>query len=256
MRSEKARPTADEIYELLKRTSLPTVLVEGKDDIIFYRAVETELHDLGVDMLPAGNKDAVLEIRRKIKENPITAPVVFIVDKDLWVYGISTHPDDLVDVITTTGYSIENDLFVDGELECFLQQEEIKKFKSELTIFLRWYALSIYRHMQGQASTFRTHAAKVLDDQEFYEREVALREGEEYPIELFESIQSNYGSLLRGKSLFALLVRQLSAKSRSIKFGVRQLMAIGAARKGAHFQKIKISVSKSLRPSISNHPSP
>lgn len=246
MSSEKARPTVDEIYALLKRTSLPTVLVEGKDDIIFYRSVEHELRNLDVDMLPAGNKDAVLEIRRKIKEGPIMAPIVFVVDKDLWVYPIAGRPDDLADLVTTTGYSIENDLFVDGELESLLSHEERECFRADLNRFLRWYALSVDRNIKGRESGFRTHAGKVLDDHEFYTAEITLQEGEIYPDALFENLQSDYASLLRGKSLFALILRQLSAKNRPVKFGGKQLMAIGAARKGPHFQKIYSSLKNSL----------
>jgi hypothetical protein len=250
MSSEKARPTVDEIYELLKRTSLPTVLVEGKDDIIFYRSVESELRDLDVDMLPAGNKDAVLEIRKRIKQNPISAPVVFVVDNDLWVYPITPRPRNLDDLITTTGYSIENDLFVDGELERLLSPEEMASFKTELNHFSRWYALSINRNINGQSSRFRTHAGKVLDDKDFYNTEMTLQDGETYPEDLFTRIQSNYEFLLRGKSLFALLLRQLSAQKRHVKFGGKQLMAIGTSRKGSHFNKIRASVRKSLEQAI------
>lgn len=248
--SEKARPTVDEIFELLKRTSLPTVLVEGKDDIIFYRSVEHELRDLDVDMLPAGNKGAVLEIRQKIKAEAISAPIVFVVDNDLWVYPIVTRPEDLDDIITTTGYSIENDLFVDGELESLLKPEEIADFKIELKQFVRWYALAIHRSLNGQPSSFRLSPGKVLDDEDFYKIETALQVGEAYPEALFEKIQSNYGCLLRGKSLFALLLRQLSAKKRHVKFGGKQLMEIGASRKGSHFRKIQASVRKAFEQAL------
>ncbi|WP_084545523.1 DUF4435 domain-containing protein [Cupriavidus malaysiensis] len=254
MSSEKARPTVDEIYEILRRTSLPTVLVEGKDDIIFYRSVEHELRDLDVDMFPAGNKDAVLELRRRIKENPISAPVVFVVDNDLWVYSIAGRPSGIEDLITTTGYSIENDLFIDGDLESFLRPDEVSGFKSELKLFLRWYALSINRNINGLPSSFRTHAGKVLDDKAFYEAEMTLQEGEVYPEALLEEIQSNYGTLLRGKSLFALLLRQLSGKKRDVKFGGKQLMEIGASRKGSHFRRIQISVRKSVEQALGTLP--
>ncbi|TCG02054.1 hypothetical protein BZM26_02655 [Paraburkholderia strydomiana] len=153
------------------------------------------------------------------------------------MYPIAARPDNIDDLVTTTGYSIENDLFVDGDLESLLSHEEIERFKIELNQFLRWYALSVNRNVSGHESSFRTHATKVLEDEAFYKAEMMLQEGETYPQALFESIQSNYGSLLRGKSLFALLLRQLSARNRDVKFGAKQLMAIGAYRKGPHFQK-------------------
>ncbi|MBI0325473.1 DUF4435 domain-containing protein [Burkholderia plantarii] len=250
MSTNTTRPTVDELYELLKRTSLPTVLVEGKDDIIFYRRVEHELGDLGVDMLPAGNKDAVLELRKKIKDSPISAPIVFLVDNDLWVYPIVARPENLDDLITTSGYSIENDLFVDGELESLLTPEELGKFKIDLKKFSRWYALSINRKINGGASTFRTSAYRVLDDNDFYSSEMTLEGEEIYPESLFDNIHSNYRSLLRGKSLFSLLIRQLSATKRHAKFGNRQLMEIGASRRGVHFEKIRNSVRKSLEEAL------
>lgn len=61
MSQERTTLTVDEIFETLKRTSLPTVLVEGKDDIIFYRAIEKDLKEFGVDMLPRGIRGRCLE---------------------------------------------------------------------------------------------------------------------------------------------------------------------------------------------------
>jgi hypothetical protein len=248
MSTDKRRPTVDEIYALLKESDLPTVLVEGKDDIIFYRAVEEELSDfnIDVDMLPAGNKGAVLEIREKIKANPVTAPVVFIVDKDLWVYPGQKPPDDIDDVVTTSGYSIENDLFLDGELESLLIPKEVEAFKKELQLFSRWYALAVTRNFDGSASGYRTAPGKVLDDEAFYNFEITLREGEIYPEDFFQMIISDYAFYLRGKSLFSLLQRQMSASTRDVKFSGKQLMWIGARRKGNNFRNIESAVRVAL----------
>jgi hypothetical protein len=246
MTSEKPRATVEEIYSLLKRSNLPTVLVEGKDDIIFYRAVEHELRYLDVDMLPAGNKHTVLELRKKIKANPISAPTVFIVDMDLWIYPGAHHSEDIDDVITTSGYSIENDLFVDGELEFLLSHDEVDEFKRELFKFSRWYALSVIRNLDGTTSGFRTSPWKVLDDNKFYDAEITLREGEVYPEDFFKAIISDYPLTLRGKSLFSLLLRQVSATKRDVKFSGKQLMWIGASKKGANFKRIELAVKGAL----------
>ncbi len=246
MGSEKPRPTVDEIYALLKKTELPTVLVEGKDDIIFYRAIENELGKLEVDMLPAGNKQAVLALREKIKAHPIAMPIVFIVDKDLWVHSEVTYPNDIEDVITTSGYSIENDLFRDGELEILMTPDERKIFKEELIKFSRWYALALSRNFKGIESSFRTNPGKVLDDSSFYDQEIALHKDEDYPEPIFTQITAEYQHYLRGKSLFSLLLRQLAASKRDVKFGSKQLMWIGASRKGANFERIKLAVATAL----------
>ena len=246
MSGEKARPTVEELFETLKRTSLPTVLVEGIDDIIFYRKVEEDLKEFDVDMLPAGNKGAVLDLHKKLMENPVSAPMIFIVDNDLWVHAPPEDIQDLQRLVLTTGYSVENDLFIDGELENLLTEGELSKFKKELYDFTRWYALAVHRHLNGEPSTFRTHPNHILDDQTTYTEQTTLKEGEIYPLDLFNEIFKSYGKLLRGKSLFALLIRELSAKKRNPKFGSKQLMAIGAARKGDNFKRIKSEIKQHL----------
>lgn len=246
MSNNKSHPTADELYALLKRTSLPTVLVEGKDDIIFYRKIEEDLRNLGVDMLPAGNKDAVLELLRRISDSPVSSPMVFVVDKDLWVHNHLGNAEIPSEVITTQGYSIENDLYVDGDLESLLSMEEREIFREELGRFVYWYALAVSRQLRGEHSAFRTHPGKILDDEEHYSSETALSTDETYPQEFLDLISNNYSSILRGKSLFALLVRELSSKRREVKFSVKQLMEIGAARRGDNYQRMSRSIQEAL----------
>lgn len=250
MSNNKPHPTADELYALLKRTSLPTVLVEGKDDIIFYRKIEEDLRNLGVDMLPAGNKGAVLELLRRISENPVSSPMVFVVDKDLWVHNHLGNGEIPSEVITTQGYSIENDLYLDGDLESLLSVDEREVFREELGRFVYWYALAVARQLRGEHSAFRTHPGKILDDEEHYSSEIALSEGEAYPEEFLDVISNNYSSILRGKSLFALLVRELSSKRREVKFSVKQLMEIGAARRGDNYQQMSRSIQEALELAI------
>jgi len=246
MEDSKARPTVDELFELLKRSSLPTVLVEGKDDIIFYRKIEESLQELGVDMLPAGNKDAVLKLRERILQSPISAPIIFVVDKDLWVHEDDGKLADYPGVITTEGYSIENDLFIDGDLESLLSAEELDRFRAELERFSKWYALAVKRHLSDGVSGFRVHPGKVLDDEEFYELQTRLKEDEVYPDDLYELVRTSYSRYLRGKSLFALLLRELSARRREVKFSGKQLMAFGASRKGQNFIRLHDSIKESL----------
>jgi hypothetical protein len=238
MASDKVLPTTTEIYELLKRSSLPTVLVEGKDDIIFYRKIEEDLKEFGVDMLPAGNKGSVLELYRKLHEAPVDTTTVFVVDKDLWVHDHFENDDSYENLVTTKGYSIENDLYEDGDLESLLSMDELKQFNDELDKFTKWYALAVSRKLQGAASTFRTHPGKILDDENHIDLETTLLDGEEYPEQLMTAIRKNYKTIMRGKSLFALLLRELSSRHRQVKFSAKQLMEFGASRKGNNYQRL------------------
>lgn len=243
MEESRIELEVNEIFATLKNSSLPTVLVEGKDDMIFYRRVEEELSDIGIDILPAGNKEKVLKLRDKIIKEGLSLPIAFVVDKDLWVnYGIPSEYRN--EIITTYGYSIENDMFIDGELLNLLDKDEKETFQNELEKFVKWYALAVDRNknfrciVEDNEYSYRNNPHQVLDDN-FQLRELALIEGEIYPKELYESILNDYGVKLRGKSLFQLLTKQLSGQHRKAnKFGVQQLLEIGAARKGNNYRRL------------------
>ncbi|KQI68578.1 hypothetical protein AN189_09755 [Loktanella sp. 3ANDIMAR09] len=242
MNSKLPRPTVDELFQLLKRTSLPTVLVEGVDDIIFYRKIEEDLAHLGLDVLPAGNKESVIKLKGML--NGLTnVRFVFVVDKDLWIHEPNTDYQGDNTLVQTDGYSVENDLFCDGELENLMSLEEKERFYNDITKFLDWYALSVSRVLRGKDSAFRTHPNKVLDDPDFYLNETKLREGEVYPVGLREEIERDFKRMLRGKSLIAILQRQLSRKNREVKFSGKQLIAFGGARRGTNFMRLRDSIS-------------
>ena len=247
MADNRPRATVDELYELLKRTMLPTILVEGKDDIVFYRKIEEALSEFHVDVLPVGNKQSVLELMDRLDQQSGTPAFVYVVDKDLWVHNFPEDMKSNLKLVTTDGYSIENDLFVDGSLEDLLHHDEVDDFHSEVKRFCRWYALAVHRTLSGDGGPFRTHPGKVLDDTEFYVAETALKEGEEEATALYELIEANYGTLLRGKSLISILHRQLCKDGRDVKFSGKQLMAFGGSRKGPKFDRLKDLISKALQ---------
>lgn len=237
----------NELFATLKNSHIPTVLVEGKDDMIFYRRIEEDLSDLGIDILSAGNKEKVLKVREKIISENLSLPIVFVVDKDLWVnYGIPQKYQNKV--LTSNGYSIENDMFIDGELLSLLDKQESVEFNIDLEKFIKWYALAVDRSINneeltsGESFSFRHHPNRLLDDSDFYNQQIILRENENYPDVLYTSILSDYATKLRGKSLLDLLLRYLSQKKRKIKFGRYQLLEIGASRKGKNYQRLAAEI--------------
>jgi hypothetical protein len=103
----------------LKNTNKPTIVVEGKDDLLLLHSI---LKHLGYDegeVFPVGScamlKILYKEITQARQANPNAYPMVklFFADKDMYVFtGI---PADEAGIFFTTGYSIENDLFADIE---------------------------------------------------------------------------------------------------------------------------------------------
>jgi len=254
---DKVKLTEDELLATITHSSIPTILVEGKDDIVFYRRMEEEFGDVEVSMLPAGNKISVLNIKNKIehlqslsKQN-ILIPIVYIIDMDTWVnFGIpsSINFDNL---ITTKGYSIENDMIEDGDLISLLTKHEKTIFFKEKEKFTHRYALTLYRNKQestkpnGDVFCYQEHPHRVLESS-FFEAETKLMENEMYPDDLFSKINHNWIMELRGKSLLALLLRQLSHKNRKAKYSSYTLMDISASKKGENYMRIVSKLKENL----------
>ena len=111
-----ARHLTDEtvLVGMLHNSQLPTVIVEGKDDHQIYQWVERCAGSQKANVLPVGGKETLLAVYKRRNEFA-HLPVAFVADRDLWLF--SGIPPDYPDVIWTEGYSIENDLYADANLE-------------------------------------------------------------------------------------------------------------------------------------------
>lgn len=224
--------TADEAIALLKNTSLPTIVVEGNDDMLIYRKLEEELSSLNVSVLPVGGRGNVLKLFERRGELPAANKILFISDKDMWV--ISGVPPQFHDaaLIFTNGYSIENDVFVDGNFISMLSAAERAEFENDLDQFVQWYALAVSRHLIDPTNPISNHPDCVLDASNFPSL-TALRTGESYPARLRGEIRTHYSSHIRGKSLFYLFFRQAAKPKRPVKHNVKSLMETVGSRPGA-----------------------
>ena len=229
--NHKSDLSIEEILGLLKKTTLPTIVVEGADDMIVYRHMEERLSALGVSVLPVGGRKNVLDIFSRRAELPTSVKITFIADQDVWVntkIPTEYHDDRLV---FTNGYSIENDIYNDGELWKLLRKDEFPKFDTEVRAFLSWYALALSRHLQTACDAIKSHPDYVLNP-DHHAGLLSLRTGESYPNELHKSLSKDYHRTLRGKSLMALLVRQTSCKGRDPHHNSKALMEVVAKRPG------------------------
>jgi hypothetical protein len=227
----KADISIDETIALLKKTSLPTIVVEGADDMIVYRHMEESLSAFGVSVLPVGGRKNVLEIFSRRGELPNSVKITFIADQDIWInIGIPPeyHHDSLV---FTGGYSIENDIYTDGELWKLLRRDEVTKFDKEVSAFLCWYALALSRHLQNASEVIKFHPNHVLDP-DHHTGLLSLQTGELYPDKLHEELSNDYQKTLRGKSLMALLIRNTSYSGREPHHNSKALMEMVANRPG------------------------
>jgi hypothetical protein len=60
--------TADEVLSTLNHSALPTVVVEGGDDIIVFRKLEETLAHLGVSVFAARGRNTLLDVFKRRAE--------------------------------------------------------------------------------------------------------------------------------------------------------------------------------------------
>jgi len=234
----KVEVTVDELVAVLQHSNVPTLIAEGRDDIIVLRKMEDKFSNVGLSVLPAGGRSAVLGVFDRRNELKCTAKTLFFVDKDTWVYG--NVPDEYIssDLKLTDGYSIENDMYQDGDWESLLRQNEKANFYRDLDDFISWYALALYRQIANPNLSFAHSPEYILGNGYDMNEFLQLKYGEAYPQKLYEEIRGNYTKLLRGKALLALILRQLSHKKRDPKHSGKSLLEYGASREGECINRI------------------
>src|ERR1044072_1918211 len=207
-------PTVNEMVEALKRSSLPTVLVEGEGDIVVYRTFERRLGSHHANFLPVGGRESLLAMYAR-KNEFAQIPTCFVADQDMWLF--EGQPHQFKDMVTTAGYSIENDVYHDSDIETVvLHEDEIANHKIMLDELARWFAFQVEEFLQKRPFMADPHlyqlipvpgfkcSAAVLSKHGFYEPSN----------ERLQDIRENYKLKLRGKLLYEILVRFSQAKKR------------------------------------------
>lgn len=245
MKDDSIRPTPDEIISTLRRSSLPTLIIEGDTDAIVFRPLEELLFEMGVSVMPVGGRTCLLEVLRRLDGE--AGPWIFFADKDLWVLSGVPAEFNVDRLILTSGYSIENDIYLDGNLEQYLSRVEREAFKEELDEFVRWFAIAAARALKGTPEELGWHPNAILDDAAKKAELSALGEDEEDPRDLYNCIMSNYASCLRGKSLLALLIRHLSYSGRPVRHRVDALIDIVAHNRGPLLGRAYQAIAEAFR---------
>jgi len=232
--SRQTIPTVDEIIALLQRSSLPTIIVEGKNDMIVYRRFEQS--GIELDVLAAGGRANVLNIFRRRNEIAVSKKIVFVADQDIWInFGI---PDEFRNpkLVFTHGYSIENDVFIDGNLENLVPHGQSATFREELNKFVKWYASALIEHKNNSEISIKIHPNEIL-------KNPACIYQDGYDARFYESILMNYKMKLRGKSLFGLLLRNTGTAA---KYNDITLLTMVAIRPGELLNRLLDRLKREL----------
>ena len=222
-----ARHLTDEtvLVGMLHNSHLPTVIVEGKDDHQIYQWVERYAGSQKANVLPVGGRETLLAVYKRRNEFA-HLPVAFVADRDLWLF--SGIPRDYPDIIWTEGYSIENDLYADADLENLLDANEVDEHRQVRDIIVEWFAFEVEEHLAGREARVATHPNRVVPPGETeMDQGFRTRRGFRPPNQiLHHQIKGKYQLQLRGKTLFQVLVRFLSAANRASKHSIFGLYEI------------------------------
>ncbi len=204
--------TVEHLVGVLRRARKPNIVVEGDDDVIIYRELAKRIGIIDVVLLPSGGRNNLLQIYERRGEFS-QVPVAFIADQDMWMFsGIEPGYDE---VIWTTGYSIENDLYSDAGLERLLDENETVEHQQILDSISTWFAFAVEEYLAGNSPQLDLHCdGMVPPGKTELDADFCTRQGFHVPDpDRVKQIRSAYKLLLRGKQLFQLLVRFLSKPS-------------------------------------------
>ena len=220
-------PTVDELVSTLRRSKLPTVVVEGGDDMQIFRWMEDLLKVHEVDVLGVGGRPNLLAVYDRKSEFE-HLPVAFIADQDKELF--TQLPAGYEDIIWTQGYSIENDLYAGAEpsLESLMDPDEVDEHKQVLDTIVKWFAFEVEEFLTGRTPEFNHHCNEVVPQgQTEIDNNFRQRRGFRCPnSELLQKIKDAYQLQLRGKLLFQMLVRFLSKSNRRVKHSLHGLYEI------------------------------
>ncbi len=230
-----ARHLTDEtvLVGMLHNSRLPTVIVEGKDDHQIYQWVERCAGSQKANVLSVGGRETLLAVYKRRNEFA-HLPVAFVADRDLWLF--SGIPSDYPDIIWTEGYSIENDLYADADLENLLDADEVEEHQQVLTSIIEWFAFEVEEHLAGKEARVATSCNQVVPPGKT-EMDQGFRNSRGFrsPNQtLHQRIKNAYQLQLRGKTLFQVLVRFLSAPDRDAKHSTSGLYEIAVKMTSPH----------------------
>ncbi len=232
----------DIVIAELQNSTLPTVFVEGKDDMLIYRKFEQLLGTTKVSFYACGGRNRLLDLYERRNEFA-NLKAIFVADKDMYVF--TEIPQKYENVIFTTGYSIENDLYADArdtQLDkIYLENHELSIKENIKNSLLSWFAFEVEKYKENleNESTNETNfaAVTILNTSTMHRNSLTFtaeflqtRNFQTPENEILMDLQQNYAHKLRGKYLFQIyeLIFQIrkTANKQEITFTKEQLFLV------------------------------
>jgi len=218
--SDPKYPSVPEIISTIKRSDLLNVIIEGKDDILVYRKLEKIYFDQDLSLIAAGCRPNVLKVFDEIKDSNELNNCIFIVDQDTWIINGIPQKYTHNRILTTSGYSIENDVYIDSKIEDIIDtHKNINEYKSHLEKYITWFTLAISRNSSLKITPF-----KFFESENNINNFTSLNNGEIFNNQLHQDLINNYHYKLRGKNLLSFGAWFLNDMSTSGYFNTQSWM--------------------------------
>jgi hypothetical protein len=244
MAAEKLTP--EEIVESLKRSQLPTILVEGREDMSYYRWMELDANIDTVDVLPCGGRDALFSVFERRKEFSHIS-CVFVADRDLWLF--SSIPAIYKEIIFTEGYSIENDVLNGSSVHNLLNSNEIIKFDKIANCLSEWFAFEIEQFRCSKDYKIDIHPNHIvkLGTYEINHDALSPRLFRKPHERLVKSIRKQFKIKIRGKTLLDLYSRILNSPEREAKHSKKAIIEIATkCNDNEHKRRLKYLIRRKV----------
>ena len=214
-----------ELVAYLSKSNLPTIVVEGRDDMRIYNWAKENFDNDTATVLPVGSRSKLLAVYDR-REEFKHLPVAFVADRDM-DYLFKEPSNYYKDIVWTEGYSVENDLYAGGEsiLKKLLNQEEDLQHKRILETLIEWFAFEVEEFSYGRyAKVNRKLKDIVPDGQTKMDENFRECRGFRSPnASIHQKIKEAYQLRLRGKFLFQMLHRVLADNSRDPRYNLFSL---------------------------------
>ena len=221
--------TLENLVDALRLSNKPNIIVEGQDDEIIYRTLVERLGRFDVGFFSAGSKGTLLHLYEELSEYENVgdfrhAPVAFIADRDMWLFrGIPACYDN---IISTEGYSIENDLYSYVKLRDRVGNQT--EYNQTLDSISMWFAYKVEEYLEKNPpeKTFESIRDEEHVDVAYHlnrivplEKTTLAPDLESLPLdhERVREVRDAYNLQLRGKLLFELLIRFLNKPSQGFR---------------------------------------
>lgn len=223
-----------EINELLSEASHSsefTVFVEGGNDVFLYSKINP---GKGVHFQSVGDKEHVLELCKAIKNySGNKTKFVCLVDQDLWaLFGV---PEDVksAHLVTTNGYSIENDILCNSSVEGFYDDDELKalnKYKDSLSYWFAFQAENNHtnikqRHEYPALEQVLLSNGRIAELNLNFLKTIGYVRPDNVKVEV---VKNRFNEVFRGKHLLHLYVLLFSLRDSSVapKYNAKQVVDI------------------------------